>query len=97
MCGSPLLYVRLALAKAYFACLHSSVNQGANVFPHLLGFLGCILLISLTTPAANAYFKMYASISVALSSLFNAELSIILYNPVVKSGLAVKSRQSCAD
>jgi hypothetical protein len=89
--------VRLALAKAYFAVLHSSVNQGANVFPHLLGFLGCIFFISLTTPAANAYCSIYSSIAVALSSLFNAASSIIFCKPVVKSGLAVKMLQSCAD
>ena len=89
--------MHLALAKAYFACLQSSVSQGANVFTHLLGFLGCILLISLTTRAANVYFRMYVSIAVALSSLFNAALSIIFCSPVVKSGLAVNSRQSCAD
>jgi uncharacterized membrane protein YesL len=95
--GSSFPYVRLALAKAYFAALHSSVNQGANVFPHLLGFLGSVFLISLTTPAANAYYKIYSSIALALASLLSFASSITFFKPVVKSGFAVKSLQSCAD
>jgi hypothetical protein len=58
------------LAISLLASLHVSSNQGASVLPHLLGFLGAVILISLTTPAATAYSSINFSTSAALSSLF---------------------------
>ncbi len=89
--------MRLALAKAYFAALHSSVYQGANVFPHLLGFLGSVFFIAFTTPAASAYYRIYSSIALALASLLRFASSIIFFKPAVNSGFAVKSLQACAE
>ena len=59
----------LALAIALLASLHFSLNHGARVFPHLLGFLGEVMVISFTTPAATASFNRKFSTAVALSVL----------------------------
>ena len=40
---SPLALFLFASANAFLASLHSSVNHGANVLPHLLGFLGYLM------------------------------------------------------
>jgi hypothetical protein len=59
----------LALAIALLASLHFSLNHGARVFPHLLGFLGEVMVITFTTPAATASFNRKFSTAVALSVL----------------------------
>jgi hypothetical protein len=64
-----LLYNLRAYCIALLALLHSSVNHGAKVFPHLLGFLGVVVLISLTTPAFTASYNKKRSTISALSSL----------------------------
>ena len=51
------------------ASLQASVNHGANVFPHLLGFFGAVMFISLTTPAVTASYKMKLSTVAARFSL----------------------------
>jgi hypothetical protein len=47
-------YYLRAFAMFRFASLQSSVNHGARVFPHLLGFVGEVMVISFTTPALIA-------------------------------------------
>ena len=58
-----------ALAMFLFASLHSSVNHGARVFPHLFGFFGLVITISFTTPAFIASYNMKLSTAAARSSL----------------------------
>jgi hypothetical protein len=50
------------------ASRHDSLNHGANVLPHLFGFLGVVLTILLTTPASTAYSRRKRSTFAALSS-----------------------------
>ena len=64
-------YTFFAYCISLFAVLHSSVNHGANVFPHLLGFLGMVVFISLTTPAMTASCNKKRSIAAARSSLLH--------------------------
>ena len=66
---SPFPYYFLASASYFFASLHSSLNHGASVFPHLLGFFGTAVFISFTTCARTAYCSMHSSTAAALSSL----------------------------
>jgi hypothetical protein len=51
------------------ASLHSSVNHGARVFPHLFGFFGDVITISFTTPAITASYNMKFSTAAARSAL----------------------------
>jgi hypothetical protein len=82
---SFLPYYLLALAISRFASLHSSVNHGARVFPHLLGFFGDVILISLTTPAPTASCNRKFSTAAARSSLL-LEVSVTrVVNLVMKS------------
>jgi hypothetical protein len=67
--GSFLPYYLLVLAISRLASLQVSVNHGARVFPHLLGFLGDVILISFTTPAPTASCSRKCSTAAALSSL----------------------------
>ena len=62
-------YTFFAYYISLFAVLQSSVNHGANVFPHLLGFLGMVVFISLTTPALTASYNKKRSTAAARSSL----------------------------
>jgi hypothetical protein len=52
---SPFPNYRLASFNYFFASLHSSLNHGVSVFPHLLGFLGIVVLMAFTTYAVTAY------------------------------------------
>ena len=94
---SPLALFRFASANAFFASLHSSVNHGANVLPHLLGFLGDLIVISFTTPAFTAYSRMYFSTAVALVSLVLSASSTNADKSLRNSGVCVNSRQIYAD
>jgi hypothetical protein len=69
LCVLSLPYTFLARCISRLASLHSSVNHGASVFPHLFGFFGVDILISLTTPASTASYNMNYSTAAALSSL----------------------------
>jgi hypothetical protein len=89
--------VRFASANPFLASLHSSVNQGASVLPHLLGFLGWVVTIFLTTPAVVAYYNMNSSTAAALFSLFMLVSFTNVCNPSKKSGLCVNSSQDFAD
>jgi hypothetical protein len=62
-------YYRRVLAIFRLASLHSSVNHGARVFPHLLGFIGEVMIIYLTTPAVTASYNKKFSTAAARSSL----------------------------
>jgi hypothetical protein len=62
-------YNFLAYYIFLFAFLHSSVNHGAKVFPHLFGFLGMVVLIYFTTPALTASYNKKRSTAAARSSL----------------------------
>ena len=66
---SFLPYTFIALCISRLASLHASVNHGASVFPHLLGFLGTEILISRTTPAVTASYNRKFSTAAARSSL----------------------------
>ena len=61
--------MRFVFAISFFASLHLSLNQGASVLPHLLGFLGVVICIYLTTPAITACSNRKVSTAAALSSL----------------------------
>jgi hypothetical protein len=89
--GSCLPYILFAYAISLFAFLHCSVNQGASVFPHLLGFLGVVGVISRTTPALTASYNMNASTAAALSVLLLVESDTRAENLLVKSSVAVYS------
>jgi hypothetical protein len=65
--SSPLPCVRRIFAISFLASLQVSLNHGAKVLPHLLGFLGMVLTMRLTTPASTAYSKRNRSTSFALS------------------------------
>mgnify|MGYP003498408404 FL=1 len=66
---SFLPYILRACYISRFAFLHSSLNHGASVLPHLLGFLGLEICISLTAPAITASCNRNSSTAAALSSL----------------------------
>jgi hypothetical protein len=83
---SPFGMLRFASANYYFAALHTSLNQGARVFAHLFGLLGCFILTSFTTPAFIAYCSINSSTSVAQASLLNVLLDNIVCSPCMKSG-----------
>jgi hypothetical protein len=59
----------IAYCISRLASLHASVNHGARVFPHLLGFLGEEIWIFLTTPACTASYNKKFSTAAARSSL----------------------------
>jgi hypothetical protein len=65
--------------------------------PHLLGFLGSVMVICLTTPAVIAYFNINYSTAAARASLLVVGSSIIFCSPAVNSDVFVKSRQEFAD
>jgi hypothetical protein len=72
------------------------LNQGASVFPHLLGFLGWVIYIFLTTPASTAYSNISFSTASALASLLISLLRTAAANFSKNSGFSVKSYQMCA-
>ena len=79
----------LAYCISRLASLQTSVNQGARVFPHLLGFLGDDILISFTTPAFTASYSRKFSTAAARSSLLRSvsctrslKFCMNCYNPV---------------
>jgi hypothetical protein len=90
-------YDLLALAIALLASLHFSVNHGASVLPHLLGFFGLVILISLTTPALTASSSIKFSTAEALSVLFRALSATRAVNLVLKSSESVYSVHFYAD
>jgi hypothetical protein len=94
---SPLPKFRFAAAKACFAYLHLSLNHGANVLPHLLGFFGFLNVISFTTPTSTAFVKMYFSTAAALSSLLQFSLFTSYKSSSANSGRCVYSSQDVAD
>ena len=83
---SPLPCVLRAMAISLLASLHCSVYHGARVFPHLLGFLGWVMVISFTTPACTACVNMYCSTAAALVSFVVVVSLIIFYKPSINSG-----------
>ncbi len=94
---SPLPKFRFAAAKACFAYLQLSLNHGANVLPHLLGFFGFLNVISLTTPNSTAFVKMYFSTAAALSSLLQLSLFTSYNSSSANSSRCVYSSQDVAD
>ena len=96
-CSSPLPYTFLASDNLFFASLHSSLNHGASIFPHLLGFFGTINLISFTTFAFTACFSIYSSTAAALWSLLLLVLLIISCNSYINSGIRVYSCHEFAE
>ena len=62
----------LACAISRLAFLHVSLNHGASVFPHLLGFFGVDMRISFTTPAFTASYSKNISTAASLSALLRA-------------------------
>jgi hypothetical protein len=83
---SPFGMLRFASASYYFANLHTSLNQGARVFAHLFGLLGCFILTIFTTPACMAYSSINSSTYLARASLFNMLLDSIFCSPCINSG-----------
>jgi hypothetical protein len=94
---SFLPYDRLVLAITLLASLHFSVNHGASVFPHLLGFFGLVMVISLTTPALTASSNRKFSTAAALSVLFLDLSATRAVNLVLKSSESVYSVHFYAD
>ena len=86
-----------AMAISLLASLHVSLYHGARVYPHLLGFLGTVILISFTTPALTASCSKNDSTAAALSSLLMVVFSTSVLNFSINSGLHVKSVQVYAD
>ena len=74
-----------------FASLHCSVNHGARVFPHLLGFVGEVMMISFTTPAFTASCNKKLSTFAALSSLLMDVLATRVVSLVTNSDYPVYS------
>jgi hypothetical protein len=70
--GSSLPCNLLAYCISRLAFLQTSVNHGARVFPHLLGFFGEDILISFTTPAFTASYSINLSTAAARSSLLRS-------------------------
>jgi hypothetical protein len=95
--SSFLAYCLLAFAIALFASLHFSLNHGARVFPHLLGFLGEVMVISLTTPAVTASVNRKFSTAVALSVLLRDVSATRSVNLTLKSSDPVYSVHFYAD
>ena len=77
---SPFPKSRFAAARSYLAFLQASVYHGANDFPHLFGFLGREILISFTTFASTACWRMYFSTAAALASLvkFSSDIKAVI-------------------
>jgi hypothetical protein len=74
-----------------------SLNHGAKVLPHLLGFLGVVIFMRLTTPASTAYSSRNRSTYAALSVL-SIEVSSTNYLNVSKNYVFfVKSVHDYAD
>ena len=86
---SPLPNSRRVLASSLLASLQVSLNHGARVFPHLLGFFGAVIFISFTTPALTASYSINVSTAAArlsfpmvVSSTNNLNLSVNSFLPV---------------
>jgi hypothetical protein len=94
---SPVPYIRLVLAISLFAALQFSSNHGARVLPHLLGFLGVVMLIHFTTPAYTAYSSKNCSTLAARLELSIVVSSTIFLNSSIKSGWSVKLAHYYAD
>jgi hypothetical protein len=97
MRSSPFPYNFFASANAFLASLHSSLNQGAKVFPHLFGFFGYFISILFTTPACTAYCTIYSSTAAALSSLFLSVDVISVSSAFRKSVFCVNACQDFAE
>jgi hypothetical protein len=95
--GSALPNSRRALAISLLASLQVSLNHGARVFPHLLGFLGAVILISFTTPAVTASYSRKVSTAAARASLSMVVFSTNDLNFSVKSFFPVYSVHVYAD
>jgi hypothetical protein len=95
--GSDLPNSRFALANSLLASLQVSLNQGARVLPHLLGFFGAVILISFTTPAVTASYSMNVSTAAARASFSMVVFSTNDLNFAVKSCFLVYSAHVYAD
>ena len=95
--GSALPNSRRALANSLLASLQVSLNHGARVLPHLLGFFGDVILISFTTPAVTASYSIKVSTAAARASLSMVVFSTNDLNFAVKSFLPVYSVHVYAD
>jgi hypothetical protein len=94
---SPFPYSLRAFAIAFLASLHSSVNHGARVLPHLFGFFGHFIYISFTTPALIASYMIHVSIAAARSSFPIFAFATNFWNFSVNSVLPVHSSHFFAD
>ena len=95
--SSFLPYTRFVLAIIRLASLHCSLNHGANVLPHLLGFFGVVMVISLTTPAFTASSMIKCSTAAALSVLSMCVSATVAENLVRNSAELVYSVHFYAD
>ena len=95
--GSDLPKSRLALANSLLASLQVSLNHGARVLPHLLGFFGAVILISFTTPAVTASYSINASTAAARASFSMVVFSTNDLNFARKSFFLVYSAHDYAD
>ena len=86
-----------ALAILCLASLHTSVNHGARVFPHLFGFFGDVIVISLTTPALTASYSKKLSTFSARSALLMETSSTRVVSLWINSDYPVCSVHFYAD
>ena len=95
--GSDLPKPRFALANSLLASLQVSLNHGARVLPHLLGFFGAVIFISFTTPAVTASYSINASTAAARASFSMVVFSTNDLNFARKSFFLVYSAHDYAD
>ena len=95
--GSDLPKLRFALANSLLASLQVSLNHGARVLPHLLGFFGAVIFISFTTPAVTASYSINASTAAARASFSMVVFSTNDLNFARKSFFLVYSAHDYAD
>jgi hypothetical protein len=79
------------------ASLQVSLNHGARVFPHLLGFFGAVIFISFTTPAVTASYSINDSTAAARASFSMVVFSTNDLNFSRKSFFLVYSAHVYAD
>lgn len=88
---------RLACIIARFAMRQSSVNHGANVFPHLFGLRGYLHSTFFTTPAVTAWSRRKASTALEQASLSWSGAFTMVSRAALKSTVSVCSLHVLAE
>jgi hypothetical protein len=95
--GSSLPCSFLVLANSLLASLQLSLNHGASVFPHLLGFFGGVITVYRTTPASTAWSNINYSTASARSSFVRCPSDTRALNSFINVSVSVYSRHFYAD